>query len=113
MRNWLFTALLTLGITSAAAIGLGACDSDEADELLQCADICNAFIDCTDADMDVDDCIDACEEQESNTSPSFESCEDCVDSNACESGEWLCQSECAEVIEQSTATGVATSSTEF
>jgi hypothetical protein len=104
MRNWLFGIVLitAAGLTSAA--GLGACDSDEADELLQCSDICNAFIDCTNADMDLTDCIDACEDQESNTSPSFEACEDCVDTNACESNVWQCNSECAEVIEQSTAT---------
>jgi hypothetical protein len=101
MRNWLF-ATVVMFATSTAAIGLGACDSDEGDELLQCADICNAYIDCTNAETDLDDCVSACEDQESNTSPEFEGCEDCVDSNACENNVWQCQTECAAVIEQST-----------
>ncbi len=101
MRNWLFATLLAFGM-SASALAVSACDSDEADELLQCADICNAFIDCTNSEADVDDCIDQCEEQESNTSAAFEGCEDCVDSNACENNVWQCETECAAVIDQST-----------
>jgi hypothetical protein len=100
-RNWLFATLLAFGM-SASALAVSACDSDEADELLQCADICNAFIDCTNSEADVDDCIDQCEEQESNTSAAFEGCEDCVDSNACENNVWQCETECAAVIDQST-----------
>jgi hypothetical protein len=103
MRHWLFGALFILGVTSTA-MGLGACDSDEGDELLQCTDICTAYIDCTDSETDLDDCIAQCEDQESNTSPEFEGCEDCVDQNACEAGQWQCASECAAVIDQSTAT---------
>ena len=103
MRSWLFGALFILGVTSTAA-GLGACDSDEADELLQCSDICTAWIDCTDSETDFNDCVDRCEDQESNTTPDFELCEDCVDTNACEADEWQCSSECAAVIDQSTAT---------
>ena len=90
-----------MGVTS---VGLVACDSEEADELVQCTDICNAWIDCTNSELDVDDCVDACENQQSNTSPEFEGCEDCVDSNACEENVWQCESECAAVIDQSTAT---------
>jgi hypothetical protein len=101
MRHWLLSALFIIGATSTTAIGLGACDSDEADELLQCSDICNAFIDCNNSDADLDACIDRCEDQQSNTNPAFEGCEDCVDSNACENNEWQCSSECAAVIEQS------------
>jgi hypothetical protein len=101
MRNWLFATLLAFGM-SVSALAVSACDSDEADELLQCADICNAFIDCTNSEADVDDCIDQCEEQESNTSAAFEGCEDCVDSNACENNVWQCETECAAVIDQST-----------
>jgi hypothetical protein len=100
MRHWLFTALFILGV-STTAFGLGACDSDEADELLQCTDICNAFIDCTNSEADVSDCIDQCEDQQSNTNPAFETCEDCVDSNACENNEWQCSSQCAAIIDQS------------
>jgi hypothetical protein len=101
MRNWLFATLLAFGV-SMSALAVSACDSDEADELLQCADICNAYIDCTNADTDLDACIDRCEDQESNTTPAFEGCEDCVDSNACEQNEWQCATECAAVIDQST-----------
>lgn len=89
-------ALVGLAIAASSA-----CDSDEADELLQCSDICNAYIDCNNSEADLDDCIDACEDQESNTSPAFEGCEDCVDSNACEENVWQCDAECEEVIAQS------------
>lgn len=101
MRNWLFATLFAFGLATTT-LAVTACDSDEGDELLQCADICNAFIDCTNAETDLDDCIDRCEDQQSNTAPAFEACEDCVDSNACESNEWQCGAECAAVIEQST-----------
>jgi hypothetical protein len=102
MRRWWIAAIFTVGVAGTSAIGLGACDSDEADELLQCSDICSAFIDCTNSEVDLDDCVGRCEDQGSNTSPEFEGCEDCVDQNACESNEWLCSSECAAVIDQST-----------
>ena len=100
MRHWLIGAIFAVG--SLGGLGFAGCDSDEADELLQCADICNAYLDCTNSDMNVDDCIDACEDQSSNTTPEFEDCEDCVDSNACEQNVWQCDAECAAVIDQST-----------
>lgn len=94
-------AFLFFGLLGTASLTITACDSDEADELLQCADICNAYIDCTNSEADVDACVDACEDQESNTTPAFETCEDCVDTNACENNVWQCEPECAEVIDQS------------
>ena len=97
-----FIAFVIFGVLGTTSLAITACDSDEADELLQCIDICNAYIDCTNSDIDRDDCVDACEDQGSNTSPAFEGCEDCVDSNACESNVWQCNTECAEVIDQST-----------
>lgn len=102
MRHWLSKTFVIGTFIGAIALGVNGCDSDEADELLQCADICNAFIDCTNADTEVDDCIAACEDQGSNTSPEFEGCEDCVDTNACENNSWQCGAQCASVIDQST-----------
>lgn len=94
-------AFLFFGVLATTSLAITACDSDEADELLQCTDICNAYIDCTNSEADVDDCVDRCEDQESNTNQAFETCEDCVDSNACENNVWQCETECAEVIDQS------------
>lgn len=94
-------ASLAAGLLIASVLTITACSSDEADELLQCSDICNAYIDCNNSDADVAACIDACEDQESNTTPAFEGCEDCVDNNACEDNVWQCEVECEAVIEQS------------
>ena len=96
-----FMAILVFGLLGTTSLAITACDSDEADELLQCTDICNAYIDCTNSEADVDDCVDACENQGSNTSAAFEGCEDCVDTNACENNVWQCETECADVIDQS------------
>lgn len=96
-----FIAFLLFGLIGTTSLAITACDSDEADELIQCTDICNAYIDCNNADVDLDSCVDACEDQRSNTTAAFEGCEDCVDANACENNVWQCETECAEVIEQS------------
>ena len=94
-------ASLATSLLLGSALAMTACDSDEADELLQCTDICNAYIDCNNSEADLDACVDACEDQESNTTAEFEGCEDCVDSNACENNVWQCDAECEAVIEQS------------
>ena len=116
MRKWLSLIMLSGGVAAASGAGLAACSADDIDAVLNCADVCNAYIDCEDVEgFDRGNCADRCEDvvedlPGGNTDPLFENCEDCVDSNACEEhptieddNVWQCESQCMEILKRSGA----------
>ena len=98
MTRIITTALLSAGLAVAISAG---CDSDDADKVVQCADICRSYVDCTDGSVSEVNCNQSCEDfPGGNTATAFERCEDCLDNKpggACENDTLNCATECAEV----------------
>lgn len=78
LRTTLFISSVVFGLL------LGGCD--EAEELIDCAQICQAKRDCVDDSYDVDGCTDRCETQsdlDEDYRREAHECEACIDDRAC------------------------------
>ncbi|GAB4514198.1 MAG: hypothetical protein Tsb0020_32660 [Haliangiales bacterium] len=89
-------------LSFAALLSLGGCS--DAEELYNCASICESYDDCADElgqDVDVTDCIDECED-ESDASQDYADaaaqCEACLDESASCQENFPCADECAGVV---------------
>lgn len=89
-------AALVLGLSS---VTLNGCD--EAEELLDCSQICDTQQECVDDRYNVDACTDRCEEQ-SDLSDDFRDnarlCEACIEDRACDQLQAECTQYCSPVI---------------
>lgn len=86
MRSLIISIPLALGL-------LAGCG--EVDQTFDCIEICDEFNDClTGFDVDETECIDRCEDN--NTDAEVDRCEECVDasSNACMD----CSAQCGDVF---------------
>lgn len=73
---------------------------DKADEVFDCAQICNRYSDCFDADYDVGECVDRCEDNAANDdafSDAADACENCLDDRSC-TGSFACADECIGIV---------------
>ena len=73
-----------ISILCVCSLSLIACD--EADEVLDCSELCDKKQECVDEDYDVDDCIDVCEDaadESENYERQLDECEDCIDGQSC------------------------------
>lgn len=61
--------LLAMGVT----FGLASCD---AEDVLDCADLCESLDDCFDDNVDSVNCVDQCEDEAEAT---IETCDNCLD----------------------------------
>ena len=92
-----------LGVVFMAGLGLGMISScDEADELVDCQNICSRYKTClADDKFDVSDCRSKCEEKadkEQGFAEQADKCEACVDDRSCSNATWNCTNECAAII---------------
>lgn len=87
-------------LLSALALSLGLAACDDADELFDCAQICERYADCFDADYDVGECTSRCEDN-ADTDDQFaeraDDCEACLDDRSC-TGSFACAAECVGIV---------------
>jgi hypothetical protein len=86
---------LALGFLSAILV-LNGCD--EAEELLECRQICDAKEECETSGYDVDACVDECEtraDQSQSYRLSVSACEECIEDLACAEQRSQCAEPCS------------------
>ena len=83
-----FASLLTLGI-------LGC---DDADQIVDCAQICDKYNDCIDNDIDRTQCIDQCEDKAEEHDDAADDCENCLDGTTCVEATFQCGLQCAPFL---------------
>lgn len=104
MKNLFFTVLFT----GSVALGLGACGAaEEVEEVVDCAQICEAYGDCvqelTDTEYDELACINNCEaksDEDTEFRAQANTCEQCIDDteDTCTATAFACADECASVV---------------
>jgi len=87
MNYWTMTMISRVNLlVASAALGLLVGGCDEAEELIDCRQICEAKQDCVDDSYDVDACTTDCEDR-SDRDEDFRrdahECEACIDDRAC------------------------------
>jgi hypothetical protein len=92
--------------TAAAALALGLASAtlngcDEAEELLDCRQICEAQQECVDELYDDDACTDRCEQQsdaDDDYRDSARLCEACIEERACLEQQTECAQYCSPIV---------------
>ncbi len=83
----------------AAALSLSACRA--ADTVADCHNICTRYRDCFDAEYGVNSCESRCRDN-ANADSSFyrrvDTCDACIDANACASAVFSCGANCSQVV---------------
>ncbi|MCB9537372.1 MAG: hypothetical protein H6704_14055 [Myxococcales bacterium] len=92
----------TILVAALAVGGATACGeaADEANEVINCAQICETYQDCVDSDLDVSDCTDRCEDRiddDDDGRARAQMCEDCLDGRSCAEGV-ACTPDCAGLV---------------
>lgn len=90
--------LLGLLLASSALLGVGGCNGNKID----CAQVCAAYADCVDSDLDVRQCTRECEanaDGSENRENRLERCEECIEGLSCTEQAFECTDECIGVIE--------------
>ena len=99
------TVFALLSIVAFAALGVAGpavtlTGCGEADELVDCAKICNRYEECVDDEYPVDECIDECEanaDEDDAFADKADACESCIDDRSC--GEsFPCIDECIGIV---------------
>ena len=75
-------AMLVLGTLGGTFAGGG----DDAEDVVDCIDVCDRYQDCVDDDYDVDDCVDRCEDEADDSDAwrdRLRSCSECIDDRSC------------------------------
>jgi hypothetical protein len=94
------TIQTSLAALALAAIPFLATACDEADEVIDCTQICERYQDCVDDEYDVDDCVDRCEtnaDEDEDFAEATDACETCLDDQSC--GESFdCVDECVGIV---------------
>lgn len=92
-KSFLFTIPAAL---LAALMYSSACN--DADDLIDCAKICNRYEDCVDDDYDVSECVDRCEDFADRNPGSADACESCIDDRSCIESVFQCGGQCAGIV---------------
>ncbi len=94
----LLVPFLSILFGVGVASQLGGCDA--VDEAFDCAQICERYSDCFDADYDTEACRGRCEDN-ADTVDGFadkaDDCENCLDDRSC-TGSFACASECVGIV---------------
>lgn len=97
MKQTLLFTFVAVLVSSLQACGDAA---QEADELIDCAQICRDYDQCVDTGLDVSDCTSKCEtrsDEDEAYRRKANACESCVDDKACLES-FPCLAECAGVV---------------
>ena len=89
---------LSLFVLLLGSIGVTATGCDEADQAIDCNQICNRYKDCFDKDYDVGACVDRCEPMLDSDPNGADDCEDCIDDRSCASSVFSCAAECGQIV---------------
>jgi hypothetical protein len=93
-----------LGLAGFAFCSAAACDDakDEIENTITCADVCERYQECVDADYDVAACTDRCEDDASSSETResrLEECDACIEDRSCVGSAFACATECAGFID--------------
>ncbi|HET6340266.1 MAG TPA: hypothetical protein VFG30_43960 [Polyangiales bacterium] len=101
MKSWMF-ACMTVGLLGFANV---SCDSEDnpiedADEAIDCSDICGKYKDCFDSDYDTDKCESKCEDRADDPDhlDQEEKCSDCIDNASCGESVFSCATDCVGIV---------------
>jgi len=103
---------LLIASVFASFVSLGALGCDEADEVIDCAKICEKYDECIDEDTDVGACIDECEDtadQSEDAADQADACESCIDDRSCTGATFNCAVECAPFLRTDACASLSTS----
>lgn len=90
------TLSLCAFLFGSAAIAVSGCD--EADQAVDCSQICNRYQECFDEDYDVSACIDRCRPMLDEDPHGADDCEACIDDRSCTGAVFNCASDCAGIV---------------
>ena len=89
---------LLIASSFAALITLGVLGCDDADQLVDCAQICDKYNDCINDDVDRTECIDQCEDKAEDHDDAADDCENCLDGTTCVEATFQCGLQCAPFL---------------
>lgn len=89
---------LTLPLLFLSSLGFMSTACDEADQAIDCNQICNRYKDCFDADYDVGACVDRCEPMLDEDPHAADDCENCIDDRSCTGAAFNCATECGGIV---------------
>jgi len=94
---------LVLPILTVLSLPFVGCDdaTDPIKNTITCADVCDRYKDCFDANYDVEGCTDRCENEataDEEKEDKLEACDDCIENRSCASAVFSCTTECAGII---------------
>jgi hypothetical protein len=82
-------------------LGSAGCSTDEIENRITCADVCNRYQECFDDDYDVSACVDRCEDDataDEEKEQRLETCEACIDDESCASALFECSTDCGQFV---------------
>lgn len=94
MKNIVWVGLLAFG----AALSFGC---DKAEEVVDCAGVCERYRSCFDEDYDVPACVDECTskaDKEESYGDKVSACEACIDDKSCAEGTFECATKCVGIV---------------
>lgn len=89
---------LTLPLLFLSSLGFLSTACDEADQAIDCNQICNRYQECFDSDYDVGACVDRCEPMLESDPHGADDCENCIDDRSCAGATFNCASECGQIV---------------
>jgi hypothetical protein len=101
MKNgFKYPLCLALGLFFTGVVGC----SDTVDEItnsVDCHTVCKRYADCFNADYDVDGCSDKCESRAGNDDDkqrALRACDACIDDRSCTSATFNCADDCVGIV---------------
>jgi hypothetical protein len=96
-RTWVAVAVVSL---LASVVGCSEA-ADEVTNTIDCGEVCERYSDCFDADYDVEGCIDRCEnsaDASEDKERRLEMCDACIDDRSCSSATFNCTDDCVGIV---------------
>lgn len=96
-----FKFTLFLSLTLAAFTGVGCSAADEVKNSIDCHQVCQRYADCFKSDHDVDGCSDKCENNADNDDErqrKLRMCDACIDDRSCTSATFNCADDCLGIV---------------
>ena len=94
---------LMLGLALIGAVSVVGCG--DAEQVYDCAKICDGYSDCIDDSIDKSDCVKSCKDHgddDMDFAEQASDCESCIDDKSCADAALSCTTKCASVVAAST-----------
>jgi hypothetical protein len=101
MLTKMMTAAALAAVLTHSALGC----SDDAKNVVSCAEVCDKYKSCIDSDYDVTSCTTQCEDRANDSEDrqdQLDSCHSCIEDRSCTGAVFSCTAECATVIASAT-----------